>query len=194
MPAKKKVAKKAATKSAKKAPTKKVAAKAAKKAPAKKVAEEIPVVVIKKDRQKPEKPVVLTAFMKKQQKKLLELRDQLVIAMEGQKQTAMEIAKDSDTSGSGEHTGDAGTDAYDRDFALSQLSKEHDSLEEIEKALERIDFGVYGVCEISGEKIPQMRLEVIPFARLTIECQSNWEKENGNQRFKPTETVGYTSW
>ncbi len=60
------------------------------------------------------------------------------------------------------HRGDAGSDAYDRDFALSVLAKEQDALYEIEQALRRIDRGVYGVCEMSRKSIPQACLEAIP--------------------------------
>ncbi|MFR1411325.1 MAG: TraR/DksA family transcriptional regulator [Akkermansia sp.] len=83
----------------------------------------------------------------------------------------------SEASGSGEHQADAGSDAYDRDFALSLLSKEQDGLYEIEQALARIDNGTYGICEMSYKVIPILRLEAIPFARLTVECQAQWEKE-----------------
>ena len=48
------------------------------------------------------------------------------------------------------HQADAGSDAYDRDFALSILSQEQNSLYEIDEALKRIDDGSYGVCEISN--------------------------------------------
>ena len=69
----------------------------------------------------------------------------------------------SEASGSGQHQGDAGSDAYDRDFALSVLAKEQDALYEVEQALYRIKTGTYGNCEISGHKIPTARLEAIPF-------------------------------
>ncbi|RYD61322.1 MAG: hypothetical protein EOP83_17315, partial [Verrucomicrobiaceae bacterium] len=97
----------------------------------------------------------------------------------------------SEASGSGMHQGDAGSDAYDRDFALSVLAKEQDALYEIEQALRRIDRGAYGICEMSGKSIPQARLEAIPFARLTVECQAQWEKEYGNRRFRPSNEVGF---
>jgi RNA polymerase-binding transcription factor DksA len=80
----------------------------------------------------------------------------------------------SEASGSGMHQGDAGSDAYDRDFALSMLAKEQDALYEIEEALHRIKKRIYGICEMSGKRIPTPRLEAIPFARLTVECQAQW--------------------
>ncbi|NNE93519.1 MAG: TraR/DksA family transcriptional regulator [Verrucomicrobiales bacterium] len=77
----------------------------------------------------------------------------------------------------GMHQADAGSDAYDRDFALSLLSQEQDALYEIDEALTRIELGTYGICEVSGEKIPQARLEALPFARLTVQCQERAEAE-----------------
>lgn len=141
----------------------------------------------------PEKGAHSSAFIEKQKNRLMELRDTLVDAMTGMtRDTIRNAPEGSDASGSGQHQGDAGSDAYDRDFALSVLAKEQDALYEIEQALMRIKAGSYGSCEISGRKIPTMRLEAIPFARLTVECQADWEKEYGNRRFKPSDEVGFS--
>ena len=122
------------------------------------------------------------AFIKKQRQKLLDLRDDLVDSMSGlTRDTIRNAPEGSDASGSSQHNGDAEIDAYDRDFALSVLAKEQDALYEIEQALRRIDAGTYGICEISSNKIPQARLEAIPFARLTVECQTKLEKEYGKR-------------
>jgi DnaK suppressor protein len=133
------------------------------------------------------------AFIQRQRQRLLDLRDDLVDAVSGMaRDTIRNGPEGSEASGSGQHQGDAGSDAYDRDFALSVLAKEQDALYEIEQALRRIQSGSYGICEISARKIPQMRLEVIPFARLTVECQAQWEKEYGNRRFRPSNEVGFS--
>ena len=50
------------------------------------------------------------------------------------------------------HMADAGTDSFDRDFALSRVSSEQDALYEIEDALMRIRRGTYGICELTGTK------------------------------------------
>lgn len=210
MAAKKKTAKKAPKKAAKKATAKKAAKKAtttktpkkaAKKAATKasaspekedKPAAEKEVKPAKKAAPKPIK-VKMTAFITKQQARLIELRDELVDAMSGVAGEIRNGPEGSEASGSGMHQGDAGSDAYDRDFALSVLAKEQDALYEIDQALRRIDKGVYGLCEMSGAKIPQARLEAIPFARLTVECQTNWEKEYGNVRFRPKSEVGFSN-
>ena len=133
------------------------------------------------------------SFVQKQRQRLLDLRDDLVDAVSGMaRDTIRNAPEGSEASGSGQHQGDAGSDAYDRDFALSVLAKEQDALYEIEQALYRIKNGAYGICEISSRKIPQARLEAIPFARLTVECQAQWEKEYGNRRFRPSNEVGFS--
>jgi len=133
------------------------------------------------------------AFVQKQRQRLLDLRDDLVDAVSGMaRDTIRNAPEGSEASGSGQHQGDAGSDAYDRDFALSVLAKEQDALYEIEQALRRIQSGTYGICEMSNRKIPSARLEAIPFARLTVECQAQWEKEYGNRRFRPSTEVGFS--
>ncbi len=134
----------------------------------------------------------MTAFVENQRKRLLDLRDELMDAMYGvQQETLRNSPEGSEASGSGMHQGDAGSDAYDREFALNLLSKEQDALHEIEAALDRIANGTYGVCEISGKRIPQARLEAIPFARLTVECQSAWEREHPHGQFRQPGTRGF---
>ena len=120
------------------------------------------------------------AFNKKQRHRLLELKDSLVDSMNGMAEdTIRSRAEGSEASAFGMHTADAGSDAYDRDFALSLLSKEQDALYEIDEALKRLDGGTYGICEMCSKPIPQARLEALPFARFTIECQQQYEKEVG---------------
>ena len=119
-------------------------------------------------------------FNKKQRHRLLELKDSLVDSMNGMAEDTLRArAEGSEASAFGMHQADAGSDAYDRDFALSLLSKEQDALFEIDEALKRLDNGTYGTCEASGKPIPQARLEALPFARFTIECQAEYERDVG---------------
>src|SRR5580700_6125214 len=67
---------------------------------------------------------------------------------------------------------------------LSLLSQEQDALYEIEEALKRVDAGTYGICEMSGKPIPHARLEAIPFARFTVECQTQIEKQKKAMRVR----------
>jgi DnaK suppressor protein len=103
---------------------------------------------------------------------LLELRDRLSHQMDG-------LAKESaeEMSNYSLHMADAGTDNFDRDFALSLLSSDQDAIYEIEEALKRIEKNTYGVCELTGKQIPRSRLDAIPWTRFTVEAQSQLERE-----------------
>jgi RNA polymerase-binding transcription factor DksA len=103
---------------------------------------------------------------------LKELRDQLLVQ-------AGKLAKDA-TEGVPSysmHMADAGTDSFDRDFALSMLSSDQDALYEINEALKRIELGTYGVCELTGKPIPAGRLEAIPWARFSAPAQRQLERD-----------------
>jgi RNA polymerase-binding transcription factor DksA len=127
----------------------------------------------------------LSPFEQKQKEKLLALKDTLLDSMNGvAKDSLRSRAEGSEASAFGMHQADAGSDAYDRDFALSLLSQEQDSLYEIDEALTRIEYGTYGVCEMSGKTIPHARLEALPFTRYTVECQAELEKRNRLQRIR----------
>lgn len=131
----------------------------------------------------------LDPFVRKQKQKLLQLRDAVVDSMAGVAQgTLRSRAEGSEASAFGMHQADAGSDAYDRDFALSLLSQEQDALYEIDEALKRIEIGTYGKCEMSGKPIPRARLEAIPFARFTVECQSQLEKQSRAVRVRRSVT------
>ena len=116
----------------------------------------------------------LDTFRQIQQENLLELRASLVASINGiARETRLEKA---DSSALSTHSGDAGSDACDRDFVLSLLSQGTEALFEIDEALARIETGTYGTCEMSGRPIPVSRLKAIPFARFTVECQTKIEQ------------------
>jgi RNA polymerase-binding transcription factor DksA len=170
-------------------------AKPPRKAPAKKAgrsshrAEKATPATLLAANNHPKKKRKLDPFVQKQKEKLLQLRDAMVDSMAGVAQdTLRSRAEGSEASAFGMHQADAGSDAYDRDFALSLLSQEQDALYEIDQALKRIEIGTYGVCEMSGKAIPRARLEAIPFARFTVECQSQLEKQSRASRVRQSVT------
>ena len=131
----------------------------------------------------PAKPAYTGDFLEKQKQRLIELRDHLLDQMQGVAQDTLRVrAEGSEASAFGMHQADAGSDAYDKDFALSLLSQEQDALYEIEEGLKRIEGGTYGTCEMSNKAIPKVRLEAIPHARFTVECQAQLERENKGRR------------
>ena len=123
------------------------------------------------------------AFFDRQQQRLLELRDHFLDQMQSVAQDSLRSrSENNEASAVGQHQADAGSDAYEKDFALSLLSQEQDALYEIEEALKRLEAGTYGVCEMTNKAIPHARLEAIPFARFSVECQQQLEKENRGRR------------
>lgn len=78
---------------------------------------------------------------------------------------------------------DQGTDTFDREFALNQLSNEQDVLFEIDEAIRRIENGTYGICEMTEKPINIERLEALPYVRYSVQAQSELEK--GRKTFRP---------
>lgn len=131
----------------------------------------------------PKKSVVSAAFLKRMRQRLVELRDAYLNSAEGVTAESLRGGEGGDSSAFGMHQADAGSDAYDRDFALSLLAKEQDAIYEINEALKRIDAGMYGICEMSGDTISEERLEALPFTRFTVVCQERLEREQRSGRW-----------
>lgn len=51
--------------------------------------------------------------------------------------------------------------------------------EQVERALQRVREGAYGICESCGHRIPANRLKYQPSATRCVECQSHWDRLNG---------------
>lgn len=62
----------------------------------------------------------------------------------------------------------------EKDQILGQ--RVHQTLSQVEMALERIDDGTYGVCEMCGCEIPEARLERIPWVSTCVDCQKMLEE------------------
>lgn len=112
------------------------------------------------------------AFLKK-------MRDTLTV----QKQQILEQLDEEFRKGK-ESALDEGMDTYDlaseertREINLILSDRDREKLQAIEDALERIDAGTYGICEMCEEEIAPERLEALPFTRLCVTCQSEMEKE-----------------
>ena len=68
-------------------------------------------------------------------------------------------------------------------MSLSKLGdRDSKLLAKIDYALAKIDDGSYGVCELTGEQIPQARLMARPTARYTVEAQEELERNEKRYR------------
>ena len=106
-------------------------------------------------------------------KRLEELRKQLTQSLRGSNE---EVKKPDEATGYSQHQADQGTDDFDRTISLEVTSREYTLLRQIDRALEKIEDGTYGVCDITGEDIPIPRLEAVPYATMTVRAQEQLEK------------------
>ena len=106
------------------------------------------------------------AFIEKQRQYLLRLRANLVAAADATEADEAEVRSDR-TGGAMEHEEDAQElDALERDGNL--VVRDVDRLERVDRALEKIEEGTYGLSDRSGEPIPRERLEAVPEALYTL--------------------------
>ena len=118
-------------------------------------------------------------------KLLIDLRTHLTEGIERHsEETLKRSSKDDagDLSAYGQHMADAGTDTFDRDFALSMVASEQEALSEIDAAIKRIHDGTYGVCEITQKPISKERLLAVPFTRYSAEAQKDIERNRHRSR------------
>jgi DnaK suppressor protein len=78
--------------------------------------------------------------------------------------------------GLGNHMADDGTEAFEQAASLALRRNQERMLEQVQKALARLESGHYGQCERCGEAIDYARLQAIPYATLCIECQPRSER------------------
>jgi RNA polymerase-binding transcription factor DksA len=78
-----------------------------------------------------------------------------------------------------QHPGDSGTETFEMEKNVSLLEQVDDELLEVEAAVQRLDRGTYGSCQVCGRPIGDERLEVMPATRFCIEDQAKAEREGG---------------
>jgi len=92
------------------------------------------------------------------------------------KEASEEVKEKTGSSAQSQHQADGGTDDYDRALSLELTDNEIKTLRQIDRALEKIEEGTYGVCEGCGQPIPLMRLRALLTARSCVPCQLTLER------------------
>lgn len=82
----------------------------------------------------------------------------------------------SELSAFDQHPGDVASETVEREKDLSVLEHVEAHLHEIDEAVRRVDEGRFGICEGTGERIPDERLEAEPTARYTVDYQAEMER------------------
>ena len=123
---------------------------------------------------KPSKSGLDAAFVENQRQRLLSLRASLVGAVHSAESEETDLRTER-TGGPLEAEEDAQQlDALERDDNL--VGRDVGALERIDRALQKIEEGTYGLSEISGEPIPRERLEAVPEALYTLSEESMRER------------------
>ncbi len=71
---------------------------------------------------------------------------------------------------------DRANSSYDREFMLALSDTERQILQEIDRAIERVDDRSFGVCLHCGEPIPTARLKALTWAKYCVDCQERAEQ------------------
>jgi len=139
----------------------------------------------KKPRIKPikTKPEVKVTKVKKtapttfRDKKLLEIKKKLITRKESLLAEAEEALNELPGQTMFPDLGDQATAETERSFMLRLRGRERRLLKKIDEAIERIESGVFGICDKCGMEIDIRRLEVRPVTTLCIECKIQQEEE-----------------
>ena len=76
-----------------------------------------------------------------------------------------------------QHPADIGTETFDREKQASILEVTERQLQDVERAMGRLDGGTFGTCEACGRVIPIERLEARPATRFCLDDQQRAEAE-----------------
>jgi DnaK suppressor protein len=106
-------------------------------------------------------------------RKLLEMRRDLLGQVERKKLYSKEVGEDGIPD-----SGDVAAYSYSKEVLMGLGENERTKLRLVEEALAKIDEGTYGVCERCEEAIPVKRLDLLPFTRYCVQCQTELEGES----------------
>jgi len=74
-----------------------------------------------------------------------------------------------------DHPADLASETFEREKDLAIGESVQHMLYKAINALEKIDRGTYGRCDVCGRPIKKARLKALPFATLCLECQDRLE-------------------
>lgn len=71
-----------------------------------------------------------------------------------------------------EQGGDAASETVERARVMAIIGNLREVLDSVNEALEKIEAGTYGKCDVCGKQIPKKRLDALPQATMCIECRA----------------------
>jgi DnaK suppressor protein len=114
-------------------------------------------------------------FIEGQKQRLIDLRHELVGVRDRLAEDERGLEGGDDFAET--DTGDMSQSIFDREMDASVEEGIERRLGDVERALQKVEEGTYGVCDDTGEEIPRGRLEAVPEAIRTVEAQQRFERE-----------------
>ena len=110
--------------------------------------------------------------------KLLDERERHVSQAEKLQAEAQQLALDRDEGDTqfDEEGGEGDTISVERERDLMLSASARQTVEEIDRALERIRAHTYGLCVPAGRRISLERLEALPYAETCVDCKARAER------------------
>lgn len=105
-------------------------------------------------------------LLEKRQAIIKEIEESLGQSLTEDQQRRLESARD---------VGDQALMDLERELGISLMEMRNRRRQSIDEALTRLHEGTYGICADCGVEVSEKRLQVVPFAKLCVECQSREE-------------------
>ncbi len=120
-------------------------------------------------------------FVERQRERLEELRTELVRMVKGLEEDQQFRAEEEEDF-TQHDSGDMSNSLFTRELDAGVEQVVERRLRNVERALQKIDEGTYGICDATGEPISRGRLEAVPEALYTLEAQQRQERLRGQRR------------
>jgi DnaK suppressor protein len=115
-------------------------------------------------------------FLDNQRRRLIDLKGELERLRDGLEEDQRQL-EDQEDDLSEHDSGDMSHSIFDREMDATVEQTAEKRLHYVERALQKLEEGTYGVCDDTGENIPKGRLEAVPEAIRTVEAQQRFELE-----------------
>ena len=114
-------------------------------------------------------------FVEEQRIRLEELKNELLEIRRGMEEDERDRSQEEQDTEL--DSGDEAQQMFTREMDASIGEQTERRLEDVDRALEKIEEGSYGVCDDTGDEIPEGRMEAMPEAIRTVEAQQQFERE-----------------
>lgn len=117
------------------------------------------------------KETLTATELKEIKKHLLQLKEEAMARLKDKKNMDMPEAEVGDPI-------DDASRSIDKEILFELSGNAHNTIEQIEAALRKMDKGIYGRCEYCRQPIPKKRIKALPFARYCVNCQHSNERRH----------------